>query len=87
MSDIPGAEAAPAPAGRVAVRFKLAEARKAVEAAPRAEYVETFKASDNLRYLLGSDGKAAAEKPLGKTSDAGTAAAPAVGGSVNASPQ
>lgn len=87
VTAIPGAQPKAAEAGRVAVRFKLAEARKAVEEAPRAEYVETFKASDNLRYLLGTEGKAATEKPLGRTSEATAPAATAAGGAVTASPQ
>lgn len=54
------------PAGkRVTVRFNPA-ARKAVEDAPHSEYVDKFKASDNLRWTLSSETASANEKPLGK---------------------
>ncbi len=65
VEDIPGAQVQEAPAGRVAVRFKLAEARKAVEAAPREPYVEKVAASDNLRWTLTGSAQASDQKPLG----------------------
>jgi spore germination cell wall hydrolase CwlJ-like protein len=66
--DIPGAEIEKAPAGRVAIRFNLANviaARKAVEAAPHEEYVEKVAASDNLRWTLSGATAKSDEKPLG----------------------
>ena len=50
---------------RVAIRFNLT-ARKASEAAPHDDYVEKFKASDNLRWSLSDEAVAANEKPLGQ---------------------
>jgi spore germination cell wall hydrolase CwlJ-like protein len=73
LAEIPGAEMQKAPAGRVAVRFKLAEARKAVQETPHVEYVEKVQASDNLRWTLSGGAPAADQKPLGKA----TAPAPA----------
>jgi spore germination cell wall hydrolase CwlJ-like protein len=76
IADIPGAEALPLTPSmrgdkRVAIRFNLA-ARKASEAAPHDEYVEKFKASDNLRWSLSDEVVAANEKPLGQRSKAPT---------------
>ena len=51
---------------RVAIRFNLA-ARKASEGAPHDEYVDKFKASDNLRWSLSDEVVAANEKPLGRS--------------------
>ena len=74
IADIPGAEMAKAPAGRVAVRFKLEEARKAVEEAPREPYVEKVAASDNLRWTLSGGAPQAEQKPLGRAAEtSGTA--------------
>jgi hypothetical protein len=69
VSEIPGAEAKQPEEGRVAIRFNLA-ARKAVEAAPRTQYVEKFEASDNLRWSLSDSAVDSSEKPLGKPSPA-----------------
>ncbi|HEX2803361.1 MAG TPA: cell wall hydrolase, partial [Sphingomicrobium sp.] len=66
IADIPGAELEKAPAGRVAVRFKLAEAREAAEKAPHVDYVEKVAASDNLRWTLSGTASDANQKPLGK---------------------
>jgi spore germination cell wall hydrolase CwlJ-like protein len=68
IADIPGAEVEKAPAGRVAVRFKLAEARKAVQEAPHEDYVEKVAASDNLRWTLTGTAPDAPQKPLGSAS-------------------
>ena len=62
---IPGAELKAAE-GRVAIRFNLAAARKAVEDAPKRAYVDKVEASDNLRWSLSQDIVKADEKPLGK---------------------
>jgi spore germination cell wall hydrolase CwlJ-like protein len=75
VADIPGAVVEKAPQGRVAVRFNIAEARKAVEQAPHEEYVEKVAASDNLRWALSGGSPAADQKPLG--SSAASPAAPA----------
>lgn len=64
VEEIPGAEVKKAEAGRVAMRFTLA--RKAVEEAPRREYVDKFEASDNLRWSLSGDAVKQDEAPLGK---------------------
>lgn len=64
IEEIPGAEEKKAEEGRVAIRFTLA--RKAVEEAPRREYVDKFEASDNLRWSLSGDIVKETEKPLGK---------------------
>jgi hypothetical protein len=69
IAAIPGAELKTAPNGRVSIRFKLA-ARKAVEAAPHKPYVDTFAASDNLRWTLSGGVAEASEKPLGQVSPA-----------------
>ena len=81
VAQIPGAELKKPVGGRVSVRFNMAEARKAVEQAPHREYVETFQASPNLKYLLGTEA-VAQDKPLGKA-----AAAASGGGTATASPQ
>jgi spore germination cell wall hydrolase CwlJ-like protein len=64
VESIPGAEIEKAPPGRVAIRFKVAEARKAVEEAPHKDYVDEFAASDNLKWTL-SGGTPSNEAPLG----------------------
>jgi spore germination cell wall hydrolase CwlJ-like protein len=64
VAAIPGAELKK-DEGRVAIRFNLA-ARKAVEEAPRRNYVDKFEASDNLRWSLSDKIVEANEKPLGK---------------------
>jgi spore germination cell wall hydrolase CwlJ-like protein len=72
VADIPGAKVEAAPPGRVAVRFDLATrqaARKAVEEAPREEYVEKVAASSNLRWTLSGGGTASDQKPLGRSSN------------------
>ena len=69
VADIPGAEVEKAKPGRIAVRFNLAEARKAVEEAPRERYVEKMAASDNLRWTLSGGAEASDQKPLGAKSD------------------
>jgi hypothetical protein len=51
---------------RVAIRFNLV-ARQASEGAPHDDYVEKFKASDNLRWSLSDEVVAANEKPLGRS--------------------
>jgi len=67
LAEIPGAEMEKTKAGRVAVRFKLEEARKAVEETPKVAYVEKVAASDNLRWTLsGSSAEAPGQKPLGR---------------------
>ena len=81
IADIPGAQALPLTPSmrgdkRVAVRFNLT-ARKASQAAPHDEYVEKFKASDNLRWSLSDDVAAANEKPLGQGSKAPAGEGPA----------
>jgi spore germination cell wall hydrolase CwlJ-like protein len=55
----------PSSAARVGVRFNPA-ARKAVEEAPKRDYAESFKASDNLRWSLSADVVKADERPLGR---------------------
>jgi spore germination cell wall hydrolase CwlJ-like protein len=68
VADIPGAVVEQASAGRVAVRFHLAEARKAVEEAPHEAYVEKVAASDNLRWTLtGSKPDSGSQAPLGRS--------------------
>ena len=69
IAAIPGAELKTSPDGRVSIRFKLA-ARKAVEEAPHKAYVDTFAASDNLRWTLSGGAVEASEKPLGQASPA-----------------
>ena len=65
---IPGAELVAAGKGetRPTIRFNLASARKAVEAAPRVDYVEKHSASENLRWSLSGGVVAEQEKPLGR---------------------
>jgi spore germination cell wall hydrolase CwlJ-like protein len=87
VGEIPGAELKRAEAGRVAIRFNLAAARKAVEEAPHQEYVAKFEASDNLKWSLSSDVVAAGEKPLGKPKPATSGGAAAGAGGGAASPQ
>ena len=65
-AQIPGAEAKAAPDGRVAMRFKLDQARKASNEAPHEDYTKRFAASDNLRWSLSNDAVAGDEKPFGK---------------------
>ena len=62
---IPGAELKK-DEGRVAIRFNLAAARKAVEEAPKRAYVDKVEASSNLRWSLSHDIVKANERPLGK---------------------
>jgi len=74
IARIPGAEALPLTPSmrgdkRVAIRFNLA-ARKASDTAQHKDYVEDFKASDNLKWSLSSEAVAANEKPLGKAESA-----------------
>ena len=66
IAEIPGASVEEAPAGRVAVRFNVEAARKAVEEAPREPYVEKMAASDNLRWTLSGTGSPTDQKPLGR---------------------
>lgn len=70
VADIPGADIQEAAPGRVAVRFKLDQARAAVEKAVEEKapkpYVEKMAASDNLRWTLsGGNPGAPEQKPLG----------------------
>ena len=79
VKEIPGAEAMPLTPSmrgdkRVAVRFNLA-AREASDKVEHKQYVETFKASDNLRWTLSSGATASTEQPLGKPTQTATAAA------------
>ena len=69
LEEIPGAEAGKPAEGRVAIRFNLAAARKAVEEVQHTPYVEKMAASDNLRWSLsgGIVAEQEKEKPLGKT--------------------
>ena len=78
VAAIPGAELKKDD-GRVAIRFNLA-ARKAVEEAPRRNYVDKFEASDNLRWSLSNKIVEANEKPLGKPTPS-ISAAPSGAGS------
>ena len=66
VADIPGAEMEKAPAGRVAVRFRLEAAREATAELKPVDYVEKVKASDNLRWTLSGGGPDTEQKPLGK---------------------
>ena len=79
VADIPGAEVENAPPGRVAVRFKIEAARKAVEEAPRVPYVEEVAASENLRWTLsaGATASDSNQKPLGRAPAKDSAAASA----------
>jgi len=65
VADIPGAQVEKAPLGRVAIRFNLAAARKAVEAAPHEDYLTKMAASENLRWTLSGSAPDSAQKPLG----------------------
>ena len=78
VGQMPGAEVKTAEAGRVAVRFKLDEARKAVAQAPHQEYVKKFEASDNLKWTLSNEVASADQQPFG--APATPPAAPAAGG-------
>jgi spore germination cell wall hydrolase CwlJ-like protein len=90
VAEVPGAEELklkPSMRGdqRVAIRFNLA-ARKAAEEAPREEYLEKVRASDNLRWTITGAASSAEERPLGKAEGAagtqnGAAAAGAGGAS------
>ena len=77
VGQLPGAEVKATEAGRVAVRFKLEQARKAVDAAPREDYVRKFEASDNLKWTLSNEFVSADQQPFG-TAEA-PAPAPAAG--------
>ena len=81
---LPGAEVKTAEAGRVAVRFKLEQARKATEAAPHEDYVRKFEASDNLKWTLSNEFVSADQKPFGAAENPSPSAgaAGAAGGSV-----
>ena len=72
VAEIPGAEVKKNEP-RMTVRFNLA-ARKAVEDAPRLNYVDKFEASDNLRWSLSEKIVEAEEKPLGKPAPTATTA-------------
>ncbi|MGI8705710.1 MAG: cell wall hydrolase [Sphingomicrobium sp.] len=67
IAGIAGAEVEKAPAGRIAVRFNLEAARKAVEEAPRQDYVEKVAASDTLRWTLTGSSTDGGQKPLGRS--------------------
>lgn len=74
IAAIPGAEAiklAPSMRGdkRVAVRFNQT-ARKAADEAVHRDYSESFKASDNLRWTLGTESASDGQAPLGKVKPA-----------------
>ena len=78
IDKLPGAEEiklAPSMRGdkRVAVRFNLT-ARKASDEVGHEDYVKKFEASDNLKWTLSGETTSSDEKPLGKTSEAATAA-------------
>jgi hypothetical protein len=75
LAEIPGAEAEKAPPGRVAIRFNLAEARKAVEEVTHQSYVEKVAASDNLRWTLSGTGTDSSQAPLGSKAETKPAAA------------
>jgi spore germination cell wall hydrolase CwlJ-like protein len=75
VAGIPGAEVEDAPPGRVAVRFKIAEARKAVEEVAHQAYVEKVAASDNLRWTLSGTGTDSNQAPLGSKAETNPAAA------------
>lgn len=65
VANLPGAQLVKAPPGRVAFRFNVAAARKAVEQAPHQDYDKEFAASENLKWAL-SGQPAGAEAPLGR---------------------
>ncbi|MFP5328645.1 MAG: cell wall hydrolase [Alphaproteobacteria bacterium] len=78
IEEIPGAEVEKAPMGRVAIRFNLAEARKATDELKLVDYVDRVKASDNLRWTLsGAADSDSDQKPLGRAPEATGAAASA----------
>ena len=70
LANLPGAQPEKAPPGRVAFRFNLAAARKAVEAAPHEDYSKQFAASNNLKWALSGD-EPSSQAPLGKAAGAG----------------
>ena len=76
VGQLPGAEIQVADAGRVAVRFKLDAARKAVAEAPHEDYVNKFGASDNLKWTLSNEISAADAEPFGKAAAPSATAAP-----------
>jgi len=74
IAGVPGAEPLPMDdkeaAGRIGVRLTPAKqeaARKAVEAAPRVDYVEEVDASKNLRWALSGNLTDSQQVPLGTT--------------------
>lgn len=67
IEEIAGATIEKTDLGRIAIRFDLA--RRAVEAAPREQYVEKVAASDNLRWTL-SEEAPSTEPPLGRAASA-----------------
>ena len=75
LAEIPGAEVQKAIGGRVNVRFNLAEARTAVDAAPHEDYVERVAASNNLRWSLSGGKPDAEQKPFGPSGAPETPAA------------
>ncbi len=75
IAEIPGAQIEAAPGGRVAVRFKISEARKAVEQAAHQDYVEKVEASGNLRWSLSGTGADTSQTPLGAKPDSKAAIA------------
>lgn len=64
VEEIAGATVEKTDLGRIAIRFDLA--RRAVEAAPRQDYVEKVAASDNLRWTLSGQANSD-EAPLGRS--------------------
>lgn len=91
IGDMPGAEViklTPSMRGdkRVAVRFNQT-ARKAADEAERKPYVETFKASDNLRWTLAGGAPQAADKPLGASPAAAATPPATAGGAATTAPQ
>ena len=85
VEDIPGAQAMtplqPSMRGdkRVAVRFNLT-AREAADKAEHKDYVETHKASDNLKWTLSGGGMASADQPgFGRKAEAPPATGIAAG--------
>jgi len=69
LANIPGADVEAAPNGRVNVRFRIAEARAAVEKATHQDYVEKVEASQNLRWTLSGAGTDPSQAPLGAKSE------------------
>ena len=76
IEEIPGAEVEKAPSGRIAIRFNLAEARKATNELKLVDYVDKVQASDNLRWSLSGSAAATDEKPLGRAPASTGPAAP-----------